>query len=267
MDTTFVILNWNTPILTVQCIDSLYKHLKNYSFQLVVIDNGSTDNSVEIFKKIQKKYNNIHLVINKTNLGFASGNNSAKSYFNTKFVVFLNSDIIFTNNSIIKAIEYLDSNPEIGLVAPKLVLPNSCTQPSVFPPQTITNAIKEFWFGHKGYSLYSPTSDQPTEVWAIVGAVVILKTSFFKKIGMWNQKYFLYFEDLELCRQIRKYGKKIFYYPQSFLIHHHGQSGTHITSSQNQWKRLVSGSILYHGFLKHYILFFILWIGQKLKKS
>jgi len=266
MDTTFIILNWNTPKLTSSCVSSIYKYLKNYPFRLVIVDNGSTDNSVAVFKKLQLKYPNFHLVVSNTNKGFSAGNNLARQYFNTKYLVFLNSDISLIDDSITQAISYLKQHQHIGLIAPKLILADGSTQNSVFPPQTLINAIKHYWFGKKSFSPYSPLSNQPTPVWAVAGAAIIIKSALFKKIGMWNEKYFIYFEDLDLCRSLRKINKKIVYFPKTKLLHMHGQSGKKIATLPNQWKRLIPSSIKYHGIIKHYILFMIVWIGQKLRK-
>lgn len=266
MDITFIILNWNTAQITKKCVLSIYKFLYKKNFQIVIVDNASTDNSITVFKNLQKKYKNLHIVENSSNLGFSAGNNAAKKFFTTKYLVFLNSDILLLDDSITDAFSFLKKHKDIGLLAPKLILADGSTQNSVFPPQTIVNAIKQYWFGKKTFSPYFPTSNQPTPVWAVAGAAVIIKSCLFKKIGMWNEKYFIYFEDLDLCRSLRRINKRIIYFPKTKLIHLHGSSGQNIANQSNQWKRLIPSSIKYHGILKHYFLFLIVWIGQKLKK-
>jgi len=266
MNTTFIILNWNTAQITKKCVLSIYKHLDKKDFQIVIVDNASTDNSISLFKKLQKKHKNLFIIKNQSNLGFSAGNNTAQKYFITKYLVFLNSDILLFDNSITNAINYLKKHKNIGLVAPKLILADGTTQNSIYPPQTIINAIKQYWFGKKTFSPYFSTSKKPTTVWAVAGAAIIIKSCLFKKIGMWNEKYFIYFEDLDLCRSLRKINKKIIYFPKAKLIHLHGSSGQSIANQSNQWKRLIPSSIKYHGILKHYLLFLIVWIGQKLKK-
>lgn len=266
MDTTFVILNWNTAQVTKKCVLSIYKYLDKKKFQVVIVDNGSTDNSISVFTNLQEKHKNLRIVKNSSNLGFSAGNNTAKIFFTTKYLVFLNSDILLLDDSITDSISYLKKHKDIGLVAPKLIFSDGVTQNSVFPPQTLLNAIKQYWFGKKTFSSYFPTLSKPKTVWAVVGAAIIIKSSLFKKIGMWNEKYFIYYEDLDLCRSLRKINKKIIYYPKTKLLHMHGQSGKKIATLPNQWKRLIPSSIKYHGALKHYILFMIVWIGQKLRK-
>ncbi len=263
-DITIVILNWNTCKITQKCILSIYKYLDKKNFRIVIVDNGSTDNSISVFNKLQKKYKNLYIVKNSSNLGFSAGNNSAKNFFTTKYLIFLNSDIEFIDNSLLDAINYFGQNPDIGLISPKLILSNGSIQNSVFPPQTIKNAIKEFWLIDKNsFYPYAPETDKPTEVNSVVGAAIIIKTKLFKKIGMWNETYFMYFEDLDLCRKIRFLNKKIIYFPRWTLIHKHGASGNNLKNLQDQWRRLIPSSKKYHGIVKHYLLFFILWFGQK----
>ena len=94
----------------------------------------------------------------------------------------------------------------------------------------------------------------------------MIKKSLFNKIGGWDKRYFMFFEDLELCRQIRKLGYKIYFFPSCHLIHCHGASGKALADSANQWRRLIPSSKIYHGLLKHYLLYLITWSGQKWKK-
>lgn len=264
-NSTIVILNWNTSKITQKCIISIYKYLDNNNFRIVIVDNGSTDNSISVFNKLQKKYKNLYIIKNSSNLGFSAGNNSAKKYFTTKYLIFLNSDIEFIDNSILDAIDYFEQNPDIGLMSPKLILNNGSIQNSVFPPQTIKNAIKEFYLRKRNsYYPYTPKTDEAIEVNSVAGAAIIIKTKLFKKIGMWNEKYFIYFEDLDLCRNIRRLNKKIIYFPSWILIHKHGASGNNLKNSQDQWRRLIPSSKKYHGIIKHYVLFFIIWSSQKL---
>ncbi|MBU2577908.1 hypothetical protein KKA69_03680, partial [Patescibacteria group bacterium] len=87
------------------------------------------------------------------------------------------------------------------------------------------------------------------------------------RIGLLDERYFMYFEDLDYCRRVRKAGYKVFYLPQAEIIHEHGASGQHLIGQLDQWKRLVPSSKVYYGFFKHYLISFILWVGQKWQKK
>lgn len=264
IETTIIILNWNTAQITKRCVLSIYKYLDRNKFQVVIVDNASTDNSISVFNTLISKYRNLQVIKNTSNLGFSIGNNSAKKFYTTKYLVFLNSDIELLDDSISTAIDYLKMNPDVGIVAPKLILTDGKIQPSVFPPQTLKNAIKEFLFRKKNsFSPYVPNTNKAIDVNSVVGAAIIIKTNLFKKIGMWNEKYFMYFEDLDLCRKIRSLNKRIIYFPLCTLLHKHGASGNNLSKSQDQWRRLIPSSKKYHGIIKHYLINLIILLSKK----
>ena len=168
------------------------------------------------------------------------------------------------DNSLLSMIDYLQKNQQIGAIGPAFLNPDLSPQGSVLNNQTPINAIKEYWFGQSNsYSKYVPTTKVPIAVRNISGGAVLISHSFYNKIGGWNEKYFFYFEDLDLCRQIRRNHKLIYYYPQCQVVHRHGASGKNVKDDRNQWRRLIPSSIKFHGYFEHYLLFFIAWSSQK----
>ena len=260
MNLSIVIVTWNTAKITQKCVQTINKFLDNP--EIIIVDNGSEDNTVELLSKEK----NIKIIKNNSNLGFSKANNIGLKHVSNEFILFMNSDIELINDSINNLLEYFQKNNNIGIIGPKFLNPDLTPQASVFPRQTALNAFKEFWLNKKNaYSKYLPNTDQPIKVWAISGGCLLTKKSFFKSIGGWNEKYFFYFEDMDLCRKINKKGKDIVFYPQCQIIHHHGASGTKLANFQNQWKRLIPSSKIYHGKIIHYFIFLIIWSSQKLK--
>ena len=84
-----------------------------------------------------------------------------------------------------------------------------------------------------------------------------------KKVGLLDERYFMFFEDHDYCKRVGEAGLKIFYYPKALVVHHHGESGKMLADEDNQWRRLIPSSKIYHGALKHYLLNFIIWSSQK----
>lgn len=263
---SIIIVTWNTADITCQAIKSIYKHLKNISFQVIVVDNNSSDNTITQIKKITQKHSNLILIKNKQNFGFSKANNIGVNKANGQYLFFLNSDTLLSDNSVLKAIDFLDKNQSsIGIIAPQLLNADKSPQNSVFPPQTIINAIRQFALNQPNkFTKYTPKKSGPVN--AVSGAALIISSLDFNKIGGWNEHFFFYFEDLDLCRKIHQYGKKVYYYKQSQIIHLHGQSDKKTNQSQ-QWKRLIPSSIIYHGHIKHYLLFLLLWLSQKVKRK
>ncbi len=257
---SIIIVTWNTAQITQKCVDTINKFIPDQ--EIIVVDNGSQDNTVEVLKKIK----NVKIIENGANLGFAKANNIGFKYVTNDYVVFMNSDIELLDNSILNMVNLLKSDKNIGLIGPKFLNLDLTPQASVFPPQTCLNAFKEFWLGQSSYSKYIPTGNNPVPVSYISGGCIAVNKNFFEKIGKWNEKYFFYFEDMDLCRQVRHFHKKIIFYPQCQVIHHHGASGKNIAPAKDQWKRLIPSSKKFHGLLRHYLINFIIWSGQKWQK-
>lgn len=258
---SIIIVTWNTAKITQKCVKTINQFIPGQ--EIIVVDNGSQDDTVKILKNIK----NVKLIENGANLGFAKANNIGLKFATSEYIIFMNSDIELIDNSILKMIDFLKKNQNIGIVGPKFLNPDCTPQASVFPPQTALNAFKEFWLGQSNaYSKYIPKSDNPTEVSYISGGCIAVNKKFFKKIGKWNETYFFYFEDMDLCRQIKKFGKKIYYFPNCQIIHRHGASGKNIAPAKDQWKRLIPGSKKFHGIFNHYLINFIIWSGQKWQK-
>jgi len=260
---SIIIVTWNTAKITKKCIDTINQYLPKNFCQIVVTDNGSTDDTSKFVSKLP----NVDYVNTGSNLGFAKGCNYGAKYATGKHLLFLNSDMELVDNTLVNMVDYLENNQNVGIIGPRFLNIDLTPQGSVMPPQTPVNAFKEYWLGiAESYSKYTPNVSKPTQVWAISGGAVLINHEYFKTIGGWDEKYFFYYEDLELCRQIRKLGKKIIYYPMCQVIHRHGASGTSLADTSNQWRRLIPSSILYHGKFIHYLIFLIIWSSQKLKK-
>lgn len=262
IDLSIIIVTWNTADITLKCVKSIKKYLKDINYEIIVADNGSSDDTLAKLKK----ETGVILIENKANLGFGQANNIAANTAKGDYLLFLNSDMELLDNKIKDMLAYIKNNPKIGLIGPKFINIDHSPQASVFPPQSLSNAFKEFWLGQKTYSKYLPKSQNAVEVFSLSGGAVMIKASLFEKIGGWDKRYFMFYEDLELCRQVQKHGYKIFYYPQCHVLHHHGASGKSLADPANQWRRLIPSSKIYHGLIKHYLLFLITFSGQKWQK-
>lgn len=257
---SIIILTWNTAAITKKAVDILLNKLKNITYEIIVVDNGSTDNTAQIFKKLT----NIKYLNTGSNLGFSKGNNFGAKFALGNYLLFLNSDMEY-QAGLDKMISYLSSHSDVGLIGPKFLNTDSSPQGSVFPPQTPINAFKEFWLNQNSFSKYSPNSNQPSPVNSISGGAVLLKRTLFNQLNGWNEKFYFYYEDLDLCRRIHLLSLKIVYFPDCQFIHHHGTSVNNLKNNQG-FTRLVKSSKTYHGFLNHYLINLIIWSGQKFQK-
>ena len=256
---SIIIPTWNTRAITQKCVDTIFRFLPPEYFELIIVDNGSTDDTQEFFS-LQKKFKYIR---NSENLGFSKGNNIGAKHATAPYLFFLNSDMELIDSHLVDMVKFLQTSPKIGIVGPMFLNPDLTPQGSVFPNQSVFNAFQEFWLKIPAFSKYIPTEENPVSVWAISGGALLISTTLFRQIKGWDERYFMFFEDLEICRQIRHLHFEIYYYPNFKVIHRHGASGAKVADSSNQWRRLIPSSIKYHGYLGHYILNFVIWTSQK----
>jgi len=245
VELSIIILNYNTGDIFSKCVDSVLRATENLQSphsELILLDNASTDNSFKVPKKER-----VIGIQNGSNLGFARGCNRGIREAKGKYVLLLNPDTVVIKDAIQKLLDFAKACPDAGAVGPKLLNPDGTTQPSAF---------------------YLPTpKKRPVEslvaVEALVMAAFLLTPRALKKVGFLNEKYFMYFEDLDYCRNLKSAGLKVYYLSEAEVIHYHGVSGKNVASQENQWRRLIPSSKIYHGTLTHNLINFVIWSGQK----
>ena len=261
MDLSIIVVNFNTKDLVRGCIDSIRNSKTSAKYEIIVVDNGSTDGSVNILENIR----DIKIFRNKENLGFSKASNIGIKNASGKYVLLLNSDTVVKKGSLDRLLDFAKSRRDVGVVGARLLSESGVVQESASNSPTVWGAIREYWFGEKGrFGLFAPKSNTPVEVDSVVGAAFLITPEALKKVGFLNEKYFMYFEDLDYCRRVKRAGLKVYYLPESEIIHYLGASGSKVAESKNQWRRLVHSSKKYYGVPLHYLINFVLWTGEKL---
>jgi len=241
MEISIIVLTYNAKDITIKMLTSLRKSVNFFESQtdkkteVLVIDNASTDGVLEEVRK----FDFVKIVENDQNLGFAKGNNLAfrESSHKSKYLLFLNPDIILEESTIYDSYIFFKSNENIGLVTCDLFLPNGerdidCHR--AFP--TIWNAFCYFTKLEKilgnifpkvfgGYHLLHEDFTKPHEIDACLGAFMLVDREVFEEVGGWSEDYFLNGEDIDLCYKIKILkGKKILFFPGASVVHHKGSS-------------------------------------------
>jgi len=266
---SIIIVNYNTKDLLKKCLLSIDKFLPKVSYEVIVVDNGSTDGSVEMLTE-HRSPNTVHLLIkNRQNLGFAKANNQGIKKAKGRYVLLLNSDTEVKKRTLDKLIEFAKKTKSAGVVGARLLNPDGTVQPSVYRFPTLWRAIRQYWLGQKNLlDKYVPYTDHRTPITkhhaveAVVGAVFLITPQAREKIGLLDERYFMYFEDLDYCRRVKRAGLSVYYLVDSEIIHHHGKSGKPAETN----KYLIDSSKIYHGLLEYYSITFVLWSGQKTRK-
>ncbi len=219
---SIVILSHNTKDILVDCLESIEKYKNEAPLEVIVSDNSSTDGSPEMIKK---KFSWVKL-IEGPNISFSNGNNRARNFVNGEFVLFLNSDTLLHEDALIKTVEYLRKNKEVGVVSCKLVLPNGKLDKDArrrFPTPWISfkrlflKQAKDYW--------YEDIDENKThEVDSVEGAFLLTRKSILDKVNWFDEQYIFDGEDIDLCFSIKKLGYKIVYFPEVSITHLKGAS-------------------------------------------
>ncbi len=270
---SIVIVSFNTAKLTIDCIKSIYKHTKNLDFEVVVVDNGSSDKSLKELKKLS--YLNLKIIESKTNLGFGQGNNLGIKSSSGQYILLLNSDTLLVMDILKDMVDWMDKNPKIGVLSCALKNKDGSIQGSggYFPTPLrvfswltfledlplISNIIKPFHPMHLKSPIWKNEeffNKEDERDW-VTGAFMLIKKEVFKVAGMFDPEYFMYMEEVDLCFRIKKAGYKIMYVPRWEIIHLGGGSGSGEKTILNEFKSL---RIFYKKWYKNYLLFMNLMI-------
>lgn len=233
---SIIILSYNTLAVTKKCLDSLSKSLSEHPIdhEIIVVDNASTDGSRDMLRK-QKCL----VVQNKKNVGFSSGNNQGFKRSSGEYLLFLNSDTIIQNVNFPELISFAGGRKDIGVVTVKVLLPSGRIDPAShrgFPTlwRSLTYFSKlEKIFGSipvinrlfGGYHLTYLNLNSVHEIDSPTGAFYLVKRSIFEQVGGFDEKFFMYGEDLDLSYRIKALGFKVLYYPGFSILHEKYTSG------------------------------------------
>ena len=232
VDLSVCFVNYNSGGYLADCLLSLIELTAGISYEVIVVDNNSNDDSLELAKTVNK---DLILIKNIQNVGFSAANNQAIRISNGRHILLLNNDILLKNNVLKMLVEFQDSHPESGACGGKLESPegriqNQCKRGMPTPWNILSHLLKldnifpsRKLFG--GYLLTYLDPNVVNEVEAISGACMMISRDALDKVKGLDEDFFLYGEDIDLCLRIRKSGWKIFYVPQARLIHY-GEKGS-----------------------------------------
>lgn len=234
IDISVIIVNYNVKELLEQCVKSVLEASEGLCIEIIIVDNNSFDGSVSYITEKFGKDDRIKLISSNVNLGFSKANNLAAKKACGKYLLFLNPDTVLREDTLRKTLEFYKSRDDIGAMTCKVMLPNgkldlACRRSFPTPWIAFYRMIglsklfpKSKVFGR--YNLTYLDENMTYEVDSIVGAFMFMKREIFEKVGGFDEDYFMYGEDIDLCYRIKKNGYKIYYYPETSIIHYKGES-------------------------------------------
>lgn len=227
---SIIIVNWNTREHLRACLRSIFTHPPDEPFEVWVVDNASTDGSVQM---VREEFPEVRLIANERNLGYGRANNLALRRAEGEFALILNSDIEVTSSALQTLVDFMRQHPEAHAAGGQLILPDGNIQPScserltlwaVFCEQSLLAKAfpRSRLFG--GYTLTWWNYDSVREVEQVVGACLMLRRQPDGSFPLFDKRYFMYAEDTELCHRVRQAGGHIYYVPHARFKHHLGAS-------------------------------------------
>lgn len=263
---SIVIVSFNAARVLEKCLLSLEDGCLGLggAWEVVLVDNASEENVRKKITGFKNSHGGIKIteVFNKENLGFSRAVNQGIKKSRGQYILLLNPDVVCQQGSITSLYNFASERKDLVLVGGGLLDSDGQPQASVFHLPSIKGAFGEFWFGQRGaFSKYLPDFIGPVEVEAVVGAVMLIPREVIEKVGFLDERYFMYFEDLDYCRRVKNVGFKVFYFPEAKFTHFHGQSGKNVSTKVNLY--LGKSSKIYNGVLRHYLINGVIWSGQK----
>jgi GT2 family glycosyltransferase len=230
MDLSIIIVTWNSWEYIRNCLDSIFLSRGNFLTEVIVVENGSFDQTAKI---VEELYPQVNLIQNKKNLGYAKANNQGIEEAKGEYILLLNPDTQVLEDALSLMYEFMQENPEAGALGPKLLNADKSVQPSCREFPTFSTLVWDFsglsrlfpkskTFGRwrMGYFDFNKTGDvdQP------MGSCLMLRRKTLEDVGILDENFVMFFNDVDLCYRIRKKGWRIYFYPEAKVIHSKGAS-------------------------------------------
>lgn len=187
-------------------------------FEYIVVDNDSQDDSADILSKEVKKYPGFHFIQNPKNNGFGAGNNLGVSYAKGEYILFLNNDTQIHGKGILEMVSFLETHLDVGIVGGELKNFDKSPQSSVGKFYTLWQVLL-LLLGMQRFGLTDQNPTHPSQVAWVKGALMMVRKKLFEKIDGFDEKIFMYTEDMELCYRASKTGARIYFYPTDGILH------------------------------------------------
>lgn len=246
---SIVVVNWNARDLLRSCLRSIYANPQKCSFDVTVVDNASADGSTDM---VRQCFPEVRLIENRRNVGFAHANNQGIRRSNGRLILLLNPDTEVQAGALQALTNFLDGQPRAGAVGPRLLNPDGSLQPSCHPTPTLA---REFWrlfhldaiYPYARYPMHRWDQDTPRRVDVIQGACLLLRRDALDQVGLLDEDYFMYSEEVDLCTRLRRAGWQIYWVPRAKVVHYGAQSTRQV--ADEMFLQLHRSKVLY--FRKH----------------
>lgn len=245
MDLSIIIVTWNVRALLRTCLLALPEATAGLETEIIAVDNGSTDGSPEM---LADEFRHVRLLRNAENAGFARANNQGLALAAGRYVVLLNSDTEPLPQSLARMVQFMDAHPRAGAASPRLVRPDGSPQPYAYgeDPSPIYLLRRALAHRRQDY-LHDWGAAEPLQAGWVSGACLVARRAAIEQVGGLDERIFMYFEDNDWCRRMRREGWEVWYNPHAEVLHVGGAS-----LAQNPRARVLYYDSLAYFYRKHY---------------
>lgn len=228
MKLSIIIVSYNTEQALRECLASIFEHVHVGAFQVIVVDNASSDGSVAM---VREQFPRATLVTCETNRGFASACNLGLAQARGEFVLFLNSDTVVTEGGLDMLVRTLEDHPDVGVVGPRILNEDGSVQQSFGDHMSFTSEFLQKCV-NAGYRqgrgplrsyVQNKTSEESYPDW-VSGACLLTRRAILEEVGAFDERFFMYAEDVDLCTRIREAGYRVLFTPDAEITHRRGLS-------------------------------------------
>jgi len=247
---SILIVSFNAYPFLQACLRSIYRQIVDFDFEVLVIDNASSDGTPHL---VRNEFPQVHLITNEKNIGFAAANNRGLRRACGEYVFLLNSDCEVLPGCLQGLVEFGDSVPQAGMVAPQLLNSDGSLQPSGRRFPTLWRFLMEVTSLYRLYhprGFFDPHADYTVirEVDEVTGAAIMVRREAIQQVGMLDEGFFFYWEDIDWCKRMKAHGWRVIYVPHCQVIHHFGASSRQYRSMTH----FASLRSTHRYFLKHH---------------
>jgi len=260
---SIITLNYKKKELTIACINSLYEQFatefQKNEMEVIIVDNDSQDDSVPVMREEikKKKFANMHVIANSSNAGFGAGCNLGAHNSNGEFILFLNNDTIVKDKGLYKMAKYCEDHPDVAILGGQLRNFDGSLQASTGKFYTLWYAFL-LLVGGQRYGLLDRSPSKIEKVDWVKGGLLMIRRDVFEQIKGFDEKIFMYTEDMELCYRAHLAGKDIYFYPDVLVLHKEHGSTNKTFAIVNIYKNLLYFYKKHRSRLEFHLLKFLL---------
>jgi GT2 family glycosyltransferase len=230
VDVSVIIVSWNTREILRQCLQSIYTSTHSIGFEIIVIDNGSSDGSVEM---VRQGFDCVKLVTNTDNRGFAAANNQGLATASGRYVLLLNSDTIVLDHAIEKTVAFADAHLEAAVIGCRVLNPDRSLQNTCFMFPSLLNMLllssylpqifpRSRFFGRERMTWWDREDSREVDV--VTGCFMLVRKEAISEVGFMDEQFFMYCEETDWCYRFKARGWKNLFTPEGQIVHIGGAS-------------------------------------------